>query len=159
MVHSVAMTAAQRTALTQMLDTAVDIDHLAAQGAPCGGTERGSELALDDGILHPMAISQLAWMSLVLAGEHLRLALDGIKVKQVYLPHRISVFSEVRWSVHLKPYGSWDQRIANCAVPLPFAAYRKEDRDDAENKRFTCKGYPVEGVDDNDRQRQEEDIP
>jgi hypothetical protein len=36
-----------------------------------------------------MAISELAWLSLVTAREHLRLALDAIKAMQLY-PRRIS---------------------------------------------------------------------
>jgi hypothetical protein len=46
--------------------------------------EAGSDLAIDDEIYPHMAISQLARMSLVLAGEHLRLALDAIIAKQLY---------------------------------------------------------------------------
>lgn len=46
--------------------------------------ETGSDLAIDDAIFPHMAISQLARMSLVLAGEHLRLAFDAIQAKQPY---------------------------------------------------------------------------
>lgn len=46
--------------------------------------ERGSDLAIVDAIFPHMAISQLARMSLILAGEHLRLALDAIQAQQLY---------------------------------------------------------------------------
>jgi hypothetical protein len=78
------MTETQREALTQMLDAAVDLDRWRLRAHRVEEPERGSELALDDKIFERMAISQLARMSLVLAGEHLRLALDAINAKQLY---------------------------------------------------------------------------
>jgi hypothetical protein len=84
MVHSMAMIEAQRTALTQMLDTAADLDRWRLRAHRVEEPEHGSDLALDDKIFDRMAISQLARMPLVAAGEHLRLALDAIKAKQLY---------------------------------------------------------------------------
>ena len=78
------ITAAQREALTQMLDTAEDLDRWRLRAHEVEEPERGSELAIDDQIFQRMAISQLARLSLVTAGEHLRLALDAIKAKQLY---------------------------------------------------------------------------
>lgn len=78
------MTDAERAALTQMLDTAGDLDGWRLRARRVEEPQRGSELAIDDEIFQRMAISQLARMSLVLAGEHLRLALDAIKAKQLY---------------------------------------------------------------------------
>ncbi|MHA6667494.1 hypothetical protein ACX3O0_01355 [Homoserinimonas sp. A447] len=79
-----AMTEAQRTALTQMLDTAGDLDRWRLRAHRVEEPERGSDLALDDEIFQRMAISQLARLSLIAAGEHLRLALDAINAKQLY---------------------------------------------------------------------------
>jgi hypothetical protein len=78
------LTDAERTALTQMLDTAPDLDRWRLRAQRVEEPERGSDLAIDDQIFPHMAISQLARMSLVLAGEHLRLALDAINAKQLY---------------------------------------------------------------------------
>lgn len=84
MVPNMAMTEAQHAALTQMLETAADLDRWRLRAHRVEEPERGSDLALDDEIFQRMAISQLARISLVLAGEHLRLALDAIKAKQLY---------------------------------------------------------------------------
>lgn len=79
-----AVTEAQRAALTQMLDTATDLDSWRLRAQRVEEPQRGSDLAIDDEIFARMAISQLARLSLVAAGEHLRLALDAIKAKQLY---------------------------------------------------------------------------
>lgn len=79
-----AITEAQHAALMQMLDTEVDLDRWRLRGHRVEEPEAGSELAMDDGIFPHMAISQLARMSLLPAGEHLRLALDAIKAQQLY---------------------------------------------------------------------------
>lgn len=79
-----ALTESERAALTQMLDTAPDLDRWRIRAHRVEVPERGSDLAIDDEIFPHMAMSQLARMSLVLAGEHLRLALDAIKAKQLY---------------------------------------------------------------------------
>lgn len=78
------LTESERAALTQMLDTAFDLDGWRLRAHRVEEPERGSDLAIDDEIFPHMAISQLARLSLVLAGEHLRLALDAIKAKQLY---------------------------------------------------------------------------
>ena len=78
------LTEAERAALTQMLDTAPDLDRWRLRARRVEEPERGSDLAIDDIVFPHMAISQLARMSLVLAGEHLRLGLDAIKAKQLY---------------------------------------------------------------------------
>jgi hypothetical protein len=79
-----ALTESERAALTQMLDTVPDLDRWRLRAHRVEEPETGSELAIDDEIFPHMAISQLARMSLVLAGEHLRLALDAIKANQLY---------------------------------------------------------------------------
>jgi len=79
-----AVTAAERAALTQMLDTEEDLDRWRLRAHRVEEPERDSELAIDDEIFQRMAISQLARLSLVTAGEHLRLALAAIKAKQLY---------------------------------------------------------------------------
>lgn len=79
-----AVTEAQRAALTQMLDTADDLDRWRIRAHRVEDPERGSELAIDDEIFQRMAISQLARLSLITAGEHLRLALNAIKAEQLY---------------------------------------------------------------------------
>lgn len=78
------LTEAQRAALTQMLDTATDLDRWRVRAHRLEEPQRGSELAADDKIFERMAISQLARLSLVAAGEHLRLALDAINAQQLY---------------------------------------------------------------------------
>ena len=67
-----------------MLETHSDLDRWRLRAQAVEEPERGSDLALDDKIFQPMAISQLARMSLVLSGEHLRLALDALRAKQLY---------------------------------------------------------------------------
>lgn len=79
-----AMTEAQRAALTQILDTEADLDRWRLRAHRVEEPEGGSELAIDDQVFPHMAISQLARMSLIPAGEHLRLALDAIRAKQLY---------------------------------------------------------------------------
>lgn len=79
-----ALTEAESTALNQMLDAASDLDRWRLRGHRVEEPETGSDLAIDDRIFPHMAVSQLARMSLILAGEHLRLALDAIKAKQLY---------------------------------------------------------------------------
>lgn len=79
-----AITGAQRAALTQMLATAADLNRWRLRAHRLEVPERGSELAVDDEIFERIEISQLARMSLIAAGEHLRLALDAIKVQQLY---------------------------------------------------------------------------
>ncbi len=74
----------QRTALSQMLNTAVDLDGWRLRAQRIEEPQPGSELAIDDEIFERMAISQLARLSLIAAGEHLRLALDAIKAQQLY---------------------------------------------------------------------------
>ncbi|UOQ60652.1 hypothetical protein MUN76_01310 [Leucobacter rhizosphaerae] len=79
-----AISSAQCAALAQMLHTSDDLDRWRLRAHRVEVPERGSELAIDDTVFPPMAISQLVRTSLVSAGEHLRLALDAIKAKQVY---------------------------------------------------------------------------
>lgn len=75
---------ADHAALTQVLDSAPDLDRWRLRAHDVEVPERGSDLALDDTISPHMAISQLARMSLVLSGEHLRLALDAVRANQLY---------------------------------------------------------------------------
>ena len=67
-----------------MLDSAPDLDRWRLRAHNVEVPESGSDLALDDKIVPHMAIGQLARMSLVLSGEHLRLALDAVRAKQLY---------------------------------------------------------------------------
>lgn len=83
-VPGMKLTESQRAALAQVLDTAPDLDRWRLRAHRVEEPERGSDLAIDDQIFPHMAVSQLARMSLVLAGEHLRLALDAIMAKQLY---------------------------------------------------------------------------
>ena len=83
-MRGVALTELERAALTQMLDTAPDLDRWRLRAQRVEEPEHGSDLAKDDEIFPHMAVSQLARTSLVLAGEHLRLALEVIKVGQLY---------------------------------------------------------------------------
>lgn len=75
---------ADRAALAQMLDTEPDLDRWRLRAHKAEEPETASDLALDDKVFPHMAISQLARMSLVLSGEHLRLALDAVHAKQLY---------------------------------------------------------------------------
>lgn len=78
------LTAAQRAALIQILDTASDLNRWRLRAHRVEEPQRGSELGVDDQIFERMAISQLARLSLIAAGEHLRLALDAINAQQLY---------------------------------------------------------------------------
>lgn len=78
------LSGADRAALTQMFDTEPDLDRWRLRAHKVEEPESASDLALDDKIFPQMAISQLARMSLVLSGEHLRLALDAVHAKQLY---------------------------------------------------------------------------
>jgi hypothetical protein len=75
---------ADRAALTQMLATQPDLDRWRLRAQTVEEPESGSDLALDDKVFPHMAVSQLVRMSLVLSGEHLRLALDALQAKQLY---------------------------------------------------------------------------
>lgn len=79
-----AMTETERAALTQIRNTAADLEQWRLRARRLEEPEPGSDLALDDKIFERMAISQLARTSLATAGEHLRLALDAIKAQQLY---------------------------------------------------------------------------
>ncbi|MEV8241947.1 hypothetical protein AB0O90_17010 [Microbacterium testaceum] len=78
------MTSSQREAITQMLDTGEDLDRWRLRAHRIEEPEQGSDLAVDDKIFEQMPISEVARLSLVAAGEHLRLALDAVKAKQLY---------------------------------------------------------------------------
>jgi hypothetical protein len=73
-----------RAALAQMFDTEPDLDRWRLRAHQVEEPESASDLALDDEIFEHMAISQLTRMSLVLSGEHLRLALDAVRANQLY---------------------------------------------------------------------------
>ncbi|SIR79423.1 hypothetical protein [Microbacterium sp. RURRCA19A] len=78
------MTDSQRQAITQMLDTAEDLDRWRLRAHRIEQPERGSDLAQDDQIFEWMPISEVVRLSLVASGEHLRLALDAVKAEQLY---------------------------------------------------------------------------
>src|SRR5690606_3753678 len=75
---------AERAALSQLFETQSDLDRWRLRAQTVEEPEAGSDLALDDKIFPHMAISQLARYSLVASGEHLRLALDALRLKQLY---------------------------------------------------------------------------
>lgn len=78
------LTDADREALRQIFETESNLDRWRIRARSVEEPEVGSDLALDDKIFPHMAISQLVRMSLVLSGEHLRLALDSLRAKQLY---------------------------------------------------------------------------
>lgn len=70
--------------LAAIQSTYEDLDRWKARAASVEEPQPGSELALDDAIFPRHRISEVARMSLVLAGEHLRLARDAIEAGQLY---------------------------------------------------------------------------
>jgi hypothetical protein len=70
--------------LTAIQSTYVDLDRWRARAATTERPQPGSELAVDDQVFPRHPISEVARMSLVLAGEHLRLARDAIEAGQLY---------------------------------------------------------------------------
>lgn len=79
-----ALSPGERVSLTQMLETQEDLERWRLRAHSIEEPERGSDLAVDDEIFPHMAISQLARMSLVLSGEHMRLALHALRAQQIY---------------------------------------------------------------------------
>jgi len=75
---------ADRAALSQILETQPILNRWRMRAQTVEEPERGSDLALDDKVFPHMAISQIARMSLVLSGEHMRLAIDAVQAKQLY---------------------------------------------------------------------------
>lgn len=67
-----------------MLDTAEDLDLWRLRAHRIEQPERSSDLAEDNKIFEWMAVSEVARLSLVASGEHLRLALDAVKAGQLY---------------------------------------------------------------------------
>lgn len=84
MVLDMALSEAARTALVQMLGTTSDLDRWRLRAQRVEVPEKGSDLAIDDRVFPHAEVSQVARLSLVLAGEHLRLALDAVKAGQLY---------------------------------------------------------------------------
>lgn len=70
--------------LTAMQSTYVDLDRWKARAATTEPPLPGSELAIDDTVFPRHPISEVARTSLVLAGEHLRLARVSIEAGQLY---------------------------------------------------------------------------
>jgi pentatricopeptide repeat protein len=83
-LRDMSLSEADRAALSGMLEAQPDLDRWRLRAQRVEEPESGSDLALDDKVFPHMAISQLARMSLVLSGEHLRLALDALRAKQLY---------------------------------------------------------------------------
>jgi len=77
-------TPAGQPLLAAIQSTYVDLDRWKARAATTEPPQAGSELAVDDGVFPRHPISEVARMSLVLAGEHLRLARDAIEAGQLY---------------------------------------------------------------------------
>lgn len=78
------MTSSQREAITRILEKTEDLDRWRLRAHRLEIPERGSDLAKDDEIFEWMPISEVARLSLISSGEHLRLALDALNAKQVY---------------------------------------------------------------------------
>jgi hypothetical protein len=70
--------------LAAIQSTYVDLDRWKVRAANAEEPQSGSELARDDGVFPRHRISEVARMSLALAGEHLRLARDAIEAGQLY---------------------------------------------------------------------------
>lgn len=70
--------------LDAIQSTYVDLDRWKARAATTEPPQRGSELAGDDSVFPRHPISEVVRMSLVLSGEHLRLARDAIEAGQLY---------------------------------------------------------------------------
>lgn len=111
-LRAMSLSPADRAALTQMFDTAPDLDRWRLRAQNVEEPESASDLALDDKVFPHMAISQLARMSLVLSGEHLRLALDAVRAKQLYSS---SHFTVLRGALVGASQGVWilspDERV------------------------------------------------
>ena len=88
---------ADRAALTPILEAQPDLDRWRLRAKTVEEPESRSDLALDDKIFPHMAISQLARMSLVFSGEHLRLALDAVHAKQLYPSSHFTVLRGASW--------------------------------------------------------------
>lgn len=82
---------AEHAAFTQIFEAAPDLDlwHLRVQTVE--EPQNGSDLAIDDENFPYMEISQLVRMSLAFSGEHLRLALDALRAKQLYASSHFTV--------------------------------------------------------------------
>jgi hypothetical protein len=127
-----ALTESERAALTQMLDTAPDLDRWRIRAHRLEVPERGSDLAIDAAIFPHMAISQLARMSLVLAGEHLRLALDAIQAKQLYPSSHFTVLrgvlvgaSQAVWIRGPRLASPRCERVRRASISLTSSARRR----------------------------------
>lgn len=70
--------------LQAIRDTYLDLEGWRVRGETLEQPQPGSDLAGDDRVFPSMPISQLARMSLLSSGEHLRLAKDAIEVRQLY---------------------------------------------------------------------------
>lgn len=75
---------ADRAALTQIFEAEPDLDRWRLRAQTVEEPQSSSDLAIDDEIFPQMAISQLIRISLVSSGEHLRLALEALRAKQLY---------------------------------------------------------------------------
>lgn len=74
----------ERAALTQIFEAEPDLERWRLRTQNVEEPQSYSDLALDDEIFPQMAISQLVRWSLASSGEHLRLALDALRAKQLY---------------------------------------------------------------------------
>lgn len=70
--------------LAAIQSTYPDLDQWKARGAATEQPQLRSELAIDDEVFPRHPISEVARTSLLLAGEHLRLARDAVEVGQLY---------------------------------------------------------------------------
>src|SRR5665647_1555533 len=70
--------------LAAIQSTYVDLDRWKVRAATTEPPQPGSELAVDDEVFPRHPISEVARMSLVSAGEHLRMARDAIEAGRLY---------------------------------------------------------------------------
>ncbi|MCC2321936.1 hypothetical protein [Cellulomonas xiejunii] len=85
------MESSEQRFLHEIRSTYADLERWRVRASSVEEPERGSELAVDDHVFPRHRISSVAWLSLALAGEHLRLARDAIEAQQLYPSAHFSV--------------------------------------------------------------------
>lgn len=83
-LNNMSLSQADHAALSQIFEAEPDLNRWRLRAQDVEEPQSNSDLAIDDEIFPHMAISQLVRMSLVFSGEHLRLALDALRAKQLY---------------------------------------------------------------------------
>ena len=77
-------TSAEKLVLETIQSTYAELDRWQIRAATTEPPQPGSELAVDDQVFPRHPLSEVVRMSLILSGEHLRLARDAIEVGQLY---------------------------------------------------------------------------